>query len=240
MSVDFQNAWDLFYRRFVTQGGYKSVLSGLSVTVQIAVFGLLIGIVIGTLIAVVKVMPKYKLWPKILEKVADVYVGFFRGTPLMVQLLIGWFGICTTFDLPITRMTAAILIYGMNSGAYVAEIMRSGIQAVDPGQLEAARALGLGYPISMLKVVIPQAVKNILPTMGNEFITLIKETTLYSAFTRLEKNGFISSRLGGDESGGKRRTYYSITQAGRQYYAEKREEWNLTKEVINLFIKETE
>lgn len=180
MSIDLQNAWDLFYRRFITQGGYKSVISGLSVTLQIAVFGLIIGIVIGTLIAVVKVMPKYKLLPKILEKITDIYVGFFRGTPLMVQLLIGWFGICTTFHLPISRMTAAILIYGMNSGAYVAEIMRSGIQSVDPGQLEAARALGMGYPISMLKIVIPQAVKNILPTLGNEFITLIKDTSVVS------------------------------------------------------------
>lgn len=178
--TDLKTAIELFYRRFIVQGAYKSVLSGLSVTLQIAVFGLLIGIVIGTLIATVKVMPKYKLWPRILEKIADVYVGFFRGTPLMVQLLIGWFGICTTFNLPLTRMTAAILIYGMNSGAYVAEIMRSGIQAVDGGQLEAARALGLGYPISMMKVVIPQAIKNILPTMGNEFITLIKDTSVVS------------------------------------------------------------
>ena len=180
MGFDFHNAWETFYRRFVTQGAYKSVLSGLSVTVQIALLGLMIGIVIGTLIAVIKVMPKYKLWSRILEKIADVYVGFFRGTPLMVQLLIGWFGICSTFNLPVTRMTAAILIYGMNSGAYVAEIMRSGIQAVDPGQLEASRAIGLGYPISMLKVVIPQAIKNILPTLGNEFITLIKDTSVVS------------------------------------------------------------
>ncbi len=178
--MQFSEAWALFYRRFITQGAYKSVLGGLSVTLQIAVFGLLIGIVIGTLIATVKVMPKYKLMPRILEKIADVYVGFFRGTPLMVQLLIGWFGLCSTFDLPITRIQAAIIIYGMNSGAYVAEIMRSGIQAVDVGQLEAARALGLGYPISMIKVVIPQAVKNILPTLGNEFITLVKDTSVVS------------------------------------------------------------
>ena len=175
-----QEAWDLFYRRFIDQGAYKSVLSGLKVTIEIAVFGLLIGIVIGTLIATVKVMPKYKLLPRILEKITDVYVGFFRGTPIMVQLLIGWFILQPSLGLPFDRLQTAILIYGMNSGAYVAEIMRSGIQAVDPGQLEAARALGLGYPISMIKVVIPQAVKNILPTMGNEFITLIKDTSVVS------------------------------------------------------------
>ncbi len=178
--MPLNEAWNLFYRRFIVQGAYKSVLSGLGVTLQIAVFGLLIGIVIGTLIATIKVMPKYKILPRILEKIADIYVGFFRGTPIMVQLLIGWFVLRPTLGLPIDRMQTAILIYGMNSGAYVAEIMRSGIQAVDPGQLEAARALGLGYPISMIKVVIPQAIKNILPTMGNEFITLIKDTSVVS------------------------------------------------------------
>ena len=178
--MPLNEAWDLFYRRFIDQGAYKSVLSGLGVTLQIAVFGLLIGIVIGTLLATVKVMPKYKLLPRLLEKIADVYVGFFRGTPIMVQLLIGWFVLRPSLGLPIDRMQTAILIYGMNSGAYVSEIMRSGIQAVDPGQLEAARALGLGYPISMMKVVIPQAIKNILPTMGNEFITLIKDTSVVS------------------------------------------------------------
>jgi len=174
------NEWSLFYRRFIEQEAYKSVLDGLLITVEIAVFGLLIGILIGTLIATVKVMPKYKILPRILEKIADVYVGFFRGTPIMVQLLIGWFVLRPALNLPLDRLGMAILIYGMNSGAYVSEIMRSGIQAVDPGQLEAARALGLGYPISMLKVVIPQAVKNILPTMGNEFIALIKDTSVVS------------------------------------------------------------
>lgn len=173
-------SWDLFYQRFIADGAYRSVLDGLRVTLWIAIFGLIIGTVIGTVIAMVKVMPKYKLLPRILDKVCTVYVAFFRGTPIMVQLLLGYFVLLPALDLHIDRLWVATIIYGMNSGAYVSEIMRGGILAVDPGQLEAARALGLPYPISMLKVVVPQAAKNILPTMGNEFITLIKDTSVVS------------------------------------------------------------
>ena len=174
--------WDLFWRQFATKGAYKNVLSGLGITAEIAVLGLLIGIFIGTLIAVVKVFPKYKLLPKILEKIADIYVGIFRGTPMVVQLLIGYFVLVPALGVKGSNLNiiTAILIFGMNSGAYVSEIMRSGIQSVDIGQLEAARALGLPYGTSMMKVVIPQAIKNILPTLGNEFISLIKETSVVS------------------------------------------------------------
>ena len=174
--------WDLFWRQFATKGAYKTVLSGLGITVEIAVLGLLIGIVIGTLIAVIKVFPKYKLLPKVLEKIADIYVGLFRGTPMVVQLLIGYFVLFPAIGIKGSNLNiiTAILIFGMNSGAYVSEIMRSGIQSVDIGQLEAARALGLPYGTSMMKVVIPQAIKNILPTLGNEFISLIKETSVVS------------------------------------------------------------
>ncbi len=174
--------WDLFWRQFATKGAYKTVLQGLGITVEIAVFGLIIGIVIGTLIAVIKVVPKYKTFPKVLEKIADIYVGLFRGTPMVVQLLIGYFVLFPAIGIKGSNLNiiTAILIFGMNSGAYVSEIMRSGIQSVDGGQLEAARAVGLPYGTSMMKVVIPQAVKNILPTLGNEFISLIKETSVVS------------------------------------------------------------
>ena len=156
------------------------MLRGLVATLEIAVFGLLIGIVIGTLIAIVKVMPKYKRLPRILSAVCDVYVGFFRGTPMVVQLLIGWFVILPAFHVNLDNVAVAIIVFGLNSGAYISEIMRGGIQSVDPGQLEAARAVGLPYAPAMLRVVVPQAVKNILPTLGNEFITLIKETSVVS------------------------------------------------------------
>ncbi len=173
-------AWELFWSKFYTYKGYRDVLRGLRTTMLIAVMGLLIGILIGTLIAIVKVIPKYSLFPKILSGICDVYVGFFRGTPMVVQLLIAWFILIPAINANVENVTVAIIVFGMNSGAYVAEIMRSGIQAVDVGQLEAARALGLGYWTSMLKIVIPQAVKNILPTLGNEFIVLVKDTSIVS------------------------------------------------------------
>ena len=173
-------AWNLFYKQFITYEGYKSVLNGLFVTVEIAVLGLIIGIVIGTLIAVVKVMPKYHIIPKILEKVCDVYVAFFRGTPMAVQLLIGYFVLMPALEIPADGVMVAITIFGLNSGAYVSEIMRAGIQSVDAGQLEAGRAVGLPYKTAMLKIVIPQSIKNILPTLGNEFIVLVKETSIVS------------------------------------------------------------
>ncbi len=173
-------AWNSFYRQLVTYGGYKSVLNGLLATVEIAVLGLAIGIVIGTLIAVVKVMPKRRVLPRILEKVCDVYVAFFRGTPMVVQLLIGYFVLMPALGIVADGITVAIVVFGLNSGAYVSEIMRSGIQSVDPGQLEAGRAVGLPYSIAMLKIVIPQSIKNILPTLGNEFIVLVKETSIVS------------------------------------------------------------
>lgn len=172
--------WEVFYNQFVTHQGYITVLEGLGATVQIAVFGLLIGIVIGTVIAITKVVPKYKLIARILSKTSDIYVGFFRGTPMVVQLLLGYFVLMPALNIHIDNVTVAVIVFGMNSGAYVSEIMRSGIQSVDLGQLEAGRALGMSYAAAMIKIVIPQAVKNILPTLGNEFITLIKDTSIAS------------------------------------------------------------
>ncbi len=172
--------WELFYDKFITNCGYQTALSGLVVTLEVAIFGLLIGVVIGTMIALIKMIPRYHVFPRILSGICDIYVGLFRGTPMVVQLLIGWFVLMPSLGLHLDGVVVAILIFGMNSGAYVSEIMRSGIQSVDAGQLEAARAVGLGYWTSMMKIVVPQGVKNILPTLGNEFITLIKETSVVS------------------------------------------------------------
>ena len=173
-----QTAWELFYNEFITKGGYITVLEGLLATVEISIFGLLIGILLGTVIATVKIMPKTKKIFKVLEKIFDVYVGFFRGTPMMVQLLIGYFVLLPLLGIVVDGVIVAIIIFGLNSGAYGSEIMRSGMQSVDPGQLEAGRALGLSYWKAMLRIVIPQSIKNILPTLGNEFIVLIKETSI--------------------------------------------------------------
>ena len=171
---------DIFIEQFITKGGYKVALQGLLATVEIAVFGLIIGVLLGTLIAIVRVMPKYKRLPKVLDAICSVYVGFFRGTPMVVQLLVGYYVLFPALSINLDGIVVAILIFGLNSAAYVSEIMRSGIQSVDIGQLEAARALGMPYSIAMLKIVIPQSIKNILPTLGNEFIVLIKDTSIVS------------------------------------------------------------
>lgn len=171
---------NLFFEQLITEGGYKTVLSGLLATIEIAIGGLIIGIILGTLIAVVRVMPKYKVFPRILDRVCDVYVAIFRGTPMTVQLLIGYWVLLPALGISLEAVIVAIIMFGLNSAAYVSEMMRSGIQSVDIGQLEAARAVGLPYSTAMLKIVIPQAIKNILPTLGNEFIVLIKDTSICS------------------------------------------------------------
>ncbi len=183
--------WNEFVRQFITLGGYKNVLDGLWATLQIAILGLLIGIVIGIIIAIVRVMPKYKLLPRILEKICVCYVELFRGTPMVVQLLIGYWILLPALGIQVdSGVNVAVIMFGLNSGAYVSEIMRGGINSVDSGQLEAGRAVGLPYSTTMLRIVVPQAIKNILPTLGNEFIVLIKETSVVSfiAVTDLYKS----------------------------------------------------
>ena len=179
-SDEFFGAFEIFYDQMFEKEAYKDVLSGLLVTIRISIIGLVIGIVIGTLIAIVKVMPKGSIPVRILNVICDIYVGFFRGTPMYVQLLIGFFVLLPMTPLIVEESVAATAIFGLNSGAYIAEIMRSGIQSVDVGQLEAGRAVGLPYSTAMMKIVIPQSIKNILPTLGNEFIVLIKETSIVS------------------------------------------------------------
>ena len=179
--MNFASEWSAFWQLFYTNGGYKRVLTeGLKNTLIIAISGLLIGIVIGTLIAAVKVIPKYKLLPRILNSMTTVYVGFFRGTPIVVQLLLAYYVIFPLIGISLGSLNTCILIFGLNSGAYVSEIMRAGILSVDSGQTEAGRALGLGFAPTMMKIVVPQAIKNILPTLGNEFIALIKDTSVVS------------------------------------------------------------
>ena len=187
----FTQMWNEFVRQFITLRGYENVLKGLWATLQIAVIGLLIGIAIGTLIAVVRVMPKYKLMPRILDKICVCYIELFRGTPMVVQLLIGYWVLLPLLGINVNSgISVAVVVFGLNSGAYVSEIMRGGINSVDAGQMEAGRAVGLTYATTMLKIVVPQAIKNILPTLGNEFIVLIKETSIVSfiAVTDLYKS----------------------------------------------------
>lgn len=182
--MDFANSWNTFWKTLSGEYYTKLFFAGLWNTVKIAVLGLVIGILIGTLIAIVKVMPKYKRLPRVLDKICAVYVALFRGTPMVVQLLIAYYVLLPALGVRgVSAVNVGIVVFGMNSGAYVSEIMRGGINSVDKGQMEAGRALGLGFATTMVKIVIPQAIKNILPTLGNEFITLIKETSVLSFIT---------------------------------------------------------
>ncbi len=174
----FSKKWNIFMRTFIEQNGYKEVLLGLRNTMIIAILGLLIGILIGTLIAAIKVIPPYKRITRFFQHVVNIYVGFFRGSPMVVQLLLGYYVLFPAMGITIPVLNACVIIFGLNSGAYISEIMRGGINSVDPGQMEAGRALGLSFTSTMMKIVIPQAIKNILPTLGNEFIALIKETSI--------------------------------------------------------------
>ena len=196
---NFDRKIDKFVEFFIEQGGYVKVLEGLQNTIVIAVLGLLIGIVIGTLIATVRVIPKYKVFPRVLNGICSFYVGLFRGTPIVVQLLVFYYVLLPLMGVRMSGLYVAILVFGLNSGAYISEIMRSGILSVDHGQMEAGRAVGLSFGTTMMKIVIPQAVKNILPTLGNEFIALIKETSvvsfvgatdLYLAFNYIGSNSY--------------------------------------------------
>lgn len=196
---NFGQKIDKFIEIFLQQNGYVKVVQGLQNTLLIAITGLIIGIVIGTLIATVRVLPKYKRLPRVLNAICSVYVGLFRGTPMVVQLLVFYYVLLPIIGVHITGVQVAMVVFGLNSGAYISEIMRSGIQSVDSGQLEAGRAVGLSFGVTMVKIVIPQAVKNILPTLGNEFISLIKETSvvsfvgaadLYVAFSYIGSNSY--------------------------------------------------
>ena len=169
-----------FIEIFIDQNGYVRVVQGLQNTLLIAICGLIIGILIGTIIATVRVLPKYKMLPRVLNGFCSFYVALFRGTPMVVQLLVFYYVLLPLIGWNINGVQVSMIVFGLNSGAYISEIMRSGIQSVDPGQMEAGRAVGLSFGASMTKIVIPQAVKNILPTLGNEFISLIKETSVVS------------------------------------------------------------
>ena len=190
---NFDQKVNKFIEIFVEQNGYAKVIQGLQNTLLIAVTGLIIGIIVGTLIATVRVLPKYKTLPKVLNGICSFYVALFRGTPMVVQLLVFYYVLLPIIGLKITGVQVAMLVFGLNSGAYISEIMRSGIQSVDSGQMEAGRAVGLSFGTSMMKIVIPQAVKNILPALCNEFISLLKETSIsgYIGLMDLTKGGDI-------------------------------------------------
>ena len=182
---------DKFYLNFIKDDRWKYIVEGLGVTLQITFAAVIIGIVLGFLVAVVRATYDKTGKLKVLNWICNVYLTVFRGTPIVVQLMIIYYVIFASMD--ISKVVAAILAFGINSGAYVAEIIRSGIMSIDNGQFEAGRSLGFNYIQTMWHIVLPQALKNVLPALGNEFIVLLKETSVsgYIALQDLTKGGDI-------------------------------------------------
>ena len=182
---------DKFYLNFIKDDRWKYIVEGLGVTLQITFAAVIIGIVLGFLVAVVRATYDKTGKLKVLNWICNVYLTVFRGTPIVVQLMIIYYVIFASMD--ISKVVAVILAFGINSGAYVAEIIRSGIMSIDNGQFEAGRSLGFNYIQTMWHIVLPQALKNVLPALGNEFIVLLKETSVsgYIALQDLTKGGDI-------------------------------------------------
>ena len=186
-----------FYNALIPERRYLAYLSGLRMTLLISLFAVLIGIVIGVLIAIVRVTArttKLKLI-KVLDAIARVYITVIRGTPMIVQIMIIY---NLVFTSPNTNpVVVGAVCCGINSGAYVAEIIRAGIASIPVGQMEAGRSLGLTYSMTMRTIILPQAFKNILPALGNEFISLVKETSVISVIAvndLMKMAGYVGSR----------------------------------------------
>ncbi|HBL83755.1 MAG TPA: amino acid ABC transporter permease [Clostridiales bacterium] len=167
-----------FYFGIVEKEGYKLILEGLGNTLFISLCALIIGAVLGTVVAIVKISKSKNVFMVLLKLLCSLYTTIIRGTPILVQLLLAHFAIFPAIYKNAPIVLTAIIVFGINSGAYVSEVIRSGILAVDKGQTEAGRTLGLSSFKTMRLIVLPQAIKNILPALGNEFIALIKETSI--------------------------------------------------------------
>ena len=183
--------FDSFYLNFIKDNRWKYIVNGLGVTLRVTLFAVLIGIAIGFVVAIIRSTYEKTGKLKISNFLANIYLTVIRGTPVVVQLLIIYFVIFGSVR--IDKVFVAIVAFGINSGAYVAEIIRSGIMSIDPGQMEAGRSLGFNYIQTMCYIIIPQAFKNVLPALGNEFIVLLKETSVagYIALEDLTKGADI-------------------------------------------------
>lgn len=164
-----------FYGAFISGDRWKLYFEGLGITLEIAFFAAIVGLLIGVVVALMKLSTRRNGKKTIWAVIANAYIDVIRGTPSVLQLLIMWFVIMKSSR---NGTLIAVLSFGINSGAYVAEIVRAGIMAVDKGQSEAGRSLGLSKAQTMIYIIIPQAIKNVLPPIGNEFIVLLKETAI--------------------------------------------------------------
>ena len=184
-----------FINNFITENRWQYLTKGLLVTLQITFFAVIIGILLGFVIAIIRTTHDKTGRMRFLNVLSNIYITVIRGTPVVIQLLIIYYVVFASVN--VDKVFIAIVAFGLNSSAYVAEIVRSGIMSVDAGQMEAGRSLGFTYGQTMWHIVLPQAFKNILPALGNEFIVLLKETSVagYIAISDLTKGGeYIRSR----------------------------------------------
>ncbi len=185
----FQTLRTNFINDFIVDNRWRWLVTGFGRTIQITLMAALLGVVIGLAISIVKVSQSHGRKIPVLTQLADLYLVVIRGTPVVVQLLIIYYVIFAS--VVVDKVLVAALAFGINSGAYVAEIFRAGIQSVDRGQMEAGRSLGLPYGTTMRRIILPQALKNVLPALFNEMITLLKETAVagYIAVADLTRAG---------------------------------------------------
>ena len=173
----FESLWNAIYKTLITEGRWRIYAEGFGNTLSMTVMALLIGVVIGVLVAIIKTYHNNTGRWKLANSISNLYTTIIRGTPVLVQLLIFYYVIFGSAPSSM-KILIASLAFGINSGAYVSEIIRAGIQSIDTGQTEAGRSLGLNSGKTMRLIVLPQAVKNILPALFNELITLLKETSV--------------------------------------------------------------
>ena len=208
---------------FLQDNRWKYYLNGLQVTLLVSIMSVLLGTVIGLMAAMIKLNADRKKKETVLSRIIHIYVDVIRGTPSVLQLMIVYFAVFHSR----LGYVAAVVSFGINSGAYVSEVIRAGIMAVDKGQQEAGRSLGLGYKDTMRFIIIPQALKNILPAMGNEFIQLIKETSIlgYVGIMDLTKaSSYVSSRT--------YQMFIPLITAGIMYY--------LIVKILSIFLEKME
>ena len=186
---------DTLYYSLIYDDRYKYIIEGLFNTILIAFFAVILGIVIGIIVSLIRNYYDNNKKLKLLNFISICYVNIIRGTPVILQLMIIYYVIFKSVSINI--LIVGVLAFGINSGAYVSEIIRSGINSIDKGQMEAGLSLGLKYGTIMKSIILPQAIKNILPALGNEFITLLKETSVgaYIGIIELTKaSDIIASR----------------------------------------------
>ena len=191
----FLGVGEAVYQTLIYDNRYKFILEGLFNTLIIAVFSVILGILIGIVVALIRNNYDRNKKMKALNFIAKCYVDIIRGTPVILQLMIIYYVIFKSVDISVVLV--GILAFGINSGAYVSEIIRAGIQSISVGQMEAGYSLGLRYPQVMRYIIFPQAIRNVLPALGNEFITLVKETSVgaYIGIIELTKaSDIIASR----------------------------------------------